>query len=758
MRRLSPLLSGLIALTLLIAGAPVLAQSRAQPRQISQFTISGLTLTKYPDIATSGRTVHIGANRNRSDAVYLSKADTAQSFSGAEVLGSAPGQPDFSPVSVAAEADGTVHMAWINQQTRQLLYRNRPAGGAFGPTRTITTSSGFPASINVGVDGNGVVYVAWRLADQPHRVVRSTDDGVNWSSPFLLGSRAGINFPFVVTGPGSQAAVVYTSPEGDSLQIFAAIWNGSSFNIERITPLSGNYADPTGAFDTDGNLYVAYRGVEGDANSGVWLATRQSDGQWQRSRIAQPSIVNDMVNVQTDPQGNLHLSWIATVSRQQQVFYAFRPRGGTFSDIVAAPNPGGSIFNSRLAANIGDESYGHVISEFFQGDGGTTSVRYYLFGTQVGPIVKADPVIEDNKEYSERKTSVLVTFNDVQGDPTQLRWRWGAAHDDNNDDSGGWQPFSNPITIPVPERILDAATCSPVMLFTQVRNADGAGEAQTDDIIFDTGISGSAVAINPYSRYRAPVFDPAASAGLTVTVGLGEIGLADIGTEGANDGDPAYTRVRGAYVEVRGPNDCSGLKSVSTGRSLTTFTKSLTITDNAFAGVIGYPGSMTVGENPLIVRVADQAGNFADFEQRLIYDPNKPVLTSSSPDSLTATSNPSATVLVRLDVRDVTVSDAYPGRGFWGVWVANSRTPVADPATNLDLRWSPIPAPGTGSEFSIEWSLGSGLPASQLTPGTYYIYMRFLDGAGNATDGVISTTLEIDQVTKPTTMLPLVRK
>ncbi|HMQ31989.1 MAG TPA: exo-alpha-sialidase, partial [Chloroflexaceae bacterium] len=282
---------------------------------------------------------------------------------------------------------------------------------------------------------------------------------------------------------------------------------------------------------------------------------------------------------------------------------------------------------------------------------------------------------------------------------------------------------------------------------------------QNDEIVFDTGISGSAVAINPYSRYKAPVFDPLASSeGLTVTVGLDELSLADIGTGGANDGDPAYTRVRGAYVEVRGANDCSGLRSVATGRTLTSFTRSVTITDNAFASVLGYPGVMSVGANQMIVRVADQAGNFADFQQTLTYDPDKPVLAASAPDSLTATSNPAATVLARLSVRGVSVSDAYPGRGFWGVWVANSRTPVANPATDTTLRWSPIPAPGTSSEFAVEWSLAAGLPASQVTAGTYYVYMRFLDGAGNATDGVISTTLEISQLTRPRLVLPVANR
>lgn len=755
MRRLYSLLSGLAAVALVLTAAPAFAQGSATPpRLIFQASIPGLNLSKFPDIAAAGRTVHIAANDNRSDAVYLSKPDSAQSFSGLEDLGDAPGQADFSPVSVATEADGTVHVAWINQQSRQLLYRSKAPGGAFGPQRTIVTSGGFPASINLAVASDGALYVAWRLADAPHRVVRSTNDGASWSSPILLGTQAGINFPFIATGPSGQAAVAFTAPSGDFLQIYVAIWNGSSFDIQRVTSVGSNYADPSAAYDTDGNLYIAYRGIEGDANSGVWIGALQG-GQWQLNRLAEPSVVHDTVNIQSDPQGNLHVAWIATVSGQQQVFYTFRPRGGTFTSIVAAPNPGGAIFNPRMAANIGDEAYAHVVAEFFQGDGTTTSVRYFLFGATSAPPVGAVPVIEDGEEITEREPTVQVAFNNVSGQPTQIRWRWGAAPDDAANDSSGWQTFTNLMNIPVPAAILDSAACTPVTLFTQVREADGdTSPAQNDAIIFDSGISARALAINPYSRTREGVFTPlAGTADLTVTMGL-----ADVGTEGAFDGDPAYTRVPAVYVEVRGNGDCSGLKNFSSGRTATSYGKAVTITNELFANVLGYPGVMSVGPNQMTLRVSDKAGNFTDYPQTVIYDPAKPILSSRLADSLTATSNPSATILARLNVKGVGVTDAYPGRGFWGVWVANSRTPVANPATDPALRWVPIKAPGNSSDFTIDWSLGAGLSASQVTSGTYVIYMRFLDGAGNATDDVISTTLTINQLTRVTTRLPVVRR
>ncbi|NTU82730.1 MAG: hypothetical protein HGA45_25730 [Chloroflexales bacterium] len=761
MRRLFSLISGLAVIVLVLAGMPVFAQSTTTPpRLIFQASIPGLNLSKYPDIATFDRTVHIGTNDNRQSAVYLSKADSSQTFGSLEVLGDAPGQADFSPVSIATGTDGSVHIAWINQRTRQLLYRTKPANGSFGATRTVLTSGGFPASINIAVASDGAIYIAWRLADTVHRVVRLANSNASPTGPYLLGTGIGINFPYLATGPQGQVAVAYTSASGDFLQIFLGIWNGNGFDIQQVSQANSNYADPSATYDPDGNLLVAWRGIEGESGSGVWLGTYQGNSRWQIDRVSNTSTVNDIPNVQADSQGNLHLAWISQVSGEQRVFYAFRPEGGALGNPISAPNPGGSIFNTRMAVNIGDEAYAHVLTEFFQGDGTTTSVRYYLFAATSAPAVGATPVIEDGDAYDERETAVQVSFTNVQGTPTQIRWRWGSAPNDTTSDSGGWQSYANPMNIPVLQSILDNTACTPVALYTQVREADGdTGGAQSDQITFDVGISARVIAANPYIRYRAGTFNPMAdTAGLTVTAGLGEAYPADFGAEGANDGDPGYTRLPVAYVEVRGLRECSGLRSFNMGRSALSLGKAVTVTNDLFANVLGYPSVMTVGSNEMLLRVVDKVGNFTDYPQTIIYDPNKPILSSSAADSLTATSIPTATILTRLSVKNVTVADTYSSRGFWGVWVANSRTAVTDPATSADLQWYPIQVPGTSSTFDISWSLGSGLSASQVTPGVYHIYMRFLDGAGNATDGVISTTVTISQLTRPKTELPQVRR
>jgi hypothetical protein len=285
-----------------------------------------------------------------------------------------------------------------------------------------------------------------------------------------------------------------------------------------------------------------------------------------------------------------------------------------------------------------------------------------------------------------------------------------------------------------------------VRLYTQVRTASQVtGQAQFDDVIIDNGVTAAVALTNPHLVRRSAQFSD----------------LADLNRDGgASDGDPAYTREPVAYVEIQGVNECSGINTLATARSTTRVAPSRKVTKDFFANVLPFPGAFALGSNAVMVRVVDKVGNIKDYNQTLTYDVTPPVLDSNSPGNVSATPGTDATILTSLKFSNVNVTDnAYPGRGFWGVWVANSRTAVANPTTDASLIWSPLAAPGTTPSFTItNWSLATGLTNDQLTAGSYTIYVRFLDGAGNPTAGVISTTVNLTKVTTPKTSLPLVRR
>jgi hypothetical protein len=80
------------------------------------------------------------------------------------------------------------------------------------------------------------------------------------------------------------------------------------------------------------------------------------------------------------------------------------------------------------------------------------------------------------------------------------------------------------------------------------------------------------------------------------------------------------------------------------------------------------------------------------------------------------------------------------GRRFWGIWVAVSRTNSAP--TDV-LKWNAVEVPNPTAAFTVNFSLFSSLADNERTAGDYYVFVRFLDGAGNPT----TATLNVPKIT-----------
>jgi hypothetical protein len=198
---------------------------------------------------------------------------------------------------------------------------------------------------------------------------------------------------------------------------------------------------------------------------------------------------------------------------------------------------------------------------------------------------------------------------------------------------------------------------------------------------------------------------------------------------------------------------------VAIGKNAQSLTTPDLIVNNRFDKRIFFPeNSLVPGRNDYIIQLKDKAGNTLDIPKTIYYDDTDPILITGTLN-LSPTLN--STLLVDLQFSNVNVTDTIydnNGRKFWGVWLAVSRSAV-DPNTASSLTWVPIRASGSGNNFVIEdFSLASGLATTSVTPGEYYVYARFLDGAGNSTDGFLTASRTITVVEGPQLRLPLVRK
>jgi hypothetical protein len=233
------------------------------------------------------------------------------------------------------------------------------------------------------------------------------------------------------------------------------------------------------------------------------------------------------------------------------------------------------------------------------------------------------------------------------------------------------------------------------------------------------------------------------------------------GAPGAQHGDPRYTRDQEFYLTISGTGECMGLQNYTVQGGSTG-----AIPEAGFADTVPLPSGSTPERN-ITVAVTDKINNSQNFQTSLVFDAGAPTLSNSGNPTVTmplTTTN----IIVPLSFDNITVNDAVygtqgenldQGKRFWGVWVAVSRTPTAPPTTDL-ARWAPVEVLNPDSTFTINWSLFSGLDTQSKTIGDYYVFVKFLDGAGNFTTGTIESakiTLE-SGFTKPMQYVPFAHR
>ncbi|WP_298407642.1 sialidase family protein [uncultured Chloroflexus sp.] len=755
-----------IVLTLLAGLIPVRSHAQAGAAFVLETSLPASN-TKYPQIAVDANGVYVSAVDGIPDngiAKLWIKGEEAPSFPAPLNLGpvTAGSAQDWYQTAVATAPTGEVYVLWIDQGSKTIKFRRREPVGAWHPvTFEVMRGHTFATEPALAVrTTDGQIVAAWRDGKNI-RFAFSNDRGATWSPVGVITAvEAYKSQTTLAAGPNGEVAVVFTRDTPRPLHVMAALWNGTAFDppVDINAGSSEVFADASVAFSPDPapntRIVIAFRG----ADDGIYFAEKLVSAfyaPWSATYLIDGK-GDGRVSVDYDQLGTLHLAWIRQGAggnrNANQLFYTARPVGSGFLPVVGSPTVA-SVFNTWADARVGVRAYMHVAHEKFDGD--VPKPHYTLFRAP-GVSFGSRPVIENDLPVigGEGKVSVNVTFPDLSAPhfPDQVRWRWGAPPTDTENDSGGWQAFAptgptSVLTVPIPPGLLTDDGCVERVLYTQLRRSvdNLIDQVRSDAVVIDAGVRGNAVVANPFSRMKTSPFTAATLVDL-------------IGEGGASDGHPDHTRVPAVFVELRSLGDCSGLQRFALAPSSATLTSvsNLAMSGNRFANILPYPGTISEGPMPVVLRMRDALGNPMTVERTLTYDVTPPTLNGGTMQVQTIAGGPS--IIVNLQFNSLSVTDnLYPGRGFWGVWLANSRSAVANPATDPNLVWIPVEAPGDGTSFSLVWSLASGLPETQVTAGTYYVYARVLDGAGNPSATALpEVTISLDQVTLPQVIIPIV--
>ena len=701
-------------------GSPVLIAENLLPRSndVKRPHVDTLPVSGQP------HTVFVSGVAERFEARLWSKPDSVPRFPDPQPMGTAEGQPDDTTTSVFVAPDRTIYYAWVNANANQIFLRARRPGDAdFGPPQLIVSNPAFPNDVEVGANEDGV-FVFWRLADGVIQYRRSRD-GVTWPDPPVrLMPGVALRRLDVAAGAGRQLIIGYTRPLDDVLHVYVSIWNRETgaFFEERIpTVVDRSFADPHVALNPGGGYFVAFRSDDG-VLGGAWFSERPARGAWSLpGRLVKGRVSSIAADV--DGFGNVHMAWIGDATGTPDLFYAFRRSGGSFEGPLLVRSGALPIFNLQLAANVRDQTYAHIVAERFTGSG--LRGQYYLFGAPVPLVTAAGIAIEAGATFTSRPV-VAVTFAGLQGDPNEVRWRWGAPPTDEENDSGGYRPFTNPLNVPAPPLPVPTL-CTPAVLYTQLRLGSVFQlDPNSDAITFDRAVQTTVTVVSPIEGF-----------------------------------DRAYTNQPTAAIALNNAAECSGLVAGVVSGPLNVPGGVLPL-DVAGRQALEVTVGLTGAPGPKTLRFAftDSVGNGLETERTIVYDPVRPVFDPSAA-TLALEPNPRGTSQLELVLDNAAAGDDVR---LLGIVVrpelspADGGAPVAGRPLVVPFgAMNEVGASDGRLRLRATVNLARSFAPAQLTPGVYRLVVTFTDAAGNESLASIASNVTLERITFPI-LQPLLRR
>ena len=197
------------------------------------------------------------------------------------------------------------------------------------------------------------MYVSWTRfgASTDINLVRSTDQGVTWSSPVLVSSEPGVQGSIPATGPDGEVYVAWYGYDFSSENIYfdKSTDGGITFGTDKVISPCPNAWFPSMAVDLsggtyNGNIYVTWND-ERNGDGDIFLSRSTDSGEtWSAAQ-----------RINNDPVGNgreQYWPWV-TVAESGEIdiiFYDTRntPNNSIIEAYLARSTDGGETFSNEL--------------------------------------------------------------------------------------------------------------------------------------------------------------------------------------------------------------------------------------------------------------------------------------------------------------------------------------------------------------------------------------------------------------------------
>ncbi|MDW8148618.1 MAG: hypothetical protein RMJ48_20265 [Roseiflexaceae bacterium] len=771
---------------------PVLVGTSDLPR--SNYTKFGELAASWT--TNTVHAIAVNGDRPRKDTFYWRKPDSSVSFPEPVDLGDSSGQTDYTGADVATawHNQNVVVVVWLDRDGNRIFFRRSDDGGqTWGSPRVVYQGGDFPVTPKVGIrsfaDGSlGEVVITWRDPELFYFTICNAQGEGCIGRQYLDGSNREKAYgqAAIAVGPNGALGIAYVT----SATVYARIWDstkaGAAALATRETVAAQNsldrYFDTTMAIAPSGAIFVAYRRLDrkletGGADQGdVFFAERKGPNNWPRSRINNVQS-RGTVAVAADQTGSLHFFWVRAREGASEYFYTKRLPDGSFTNNYIGSSPV-FIANGMATATVSDWAYGHGALEAFVPGG--QIMRYYLFRTPGDNCVAQTitigngntlpgislPVVRDPTVVGTIVPSTTCT-------PAEQRVVLNAQ-----DANAPATPWSGVYNVPIANLEQCRQTINVQLRANNRSQFDPQWRGATfiaDPSAAGTPVDAAVEVMNPKMLgVIPPTFSPITPAG-------------DLFSEGASGGDPGYTRIPQMHLRIADIGDCTGLTAYNVLYDANALFQS-GLMSGWFSSNLPLPplqpgAPLAPGETRFRIQVFDRAGNSFTLPRRMVYDPpgdngeGRPVMDLSR-TVLGADTN-TLTILRTLIITDIVVTDnlyrrgeSVPERGyvntqtppnssdqtkqFWGLWIAveylgkepdaaTRYPPLPHGGLTFDnLRWQAVEVPNAVAGARVRFNLFDGVldrtassPRNGFGPdltkdGTYRVYVKALDGAGNA--------------------------
>ncbi|NOK63834.1 MAG: hypothetical protein GFH27_549357n1 [Chloroflexi bacterium AL-W] len=764
--RMSHLAIFVLITLILMVNIPI--PSHVVQAQTSDYTVEwgdpGLAITTgsraiFPSLAfDNNNNAHIVFVDEDGRFFYIN--NIGGSFSAPQQIDSADGT-DRNPFFSLAISGSTLHFVYsLVREDFQIYYRQATINGAtpaWSDRQRISELSGDRKAFapELVVDEGGNAHITWiddSCGDEYNvfyrlRAANGTLSGI--SAPRGICDEFQNRPQITLTGNGTPHIAFQAGTD-----IYYARLEGSSWVGRNVSESSFNSSN--GTIATDGTaIYVAWGEGIASGNHDIRFRRSQDGGQNWSNIIAladSPQFSQFPDATWSPTTQRVYITWQDNTGGNLDIWYSeFDPA----TDITTQARQLINLNGDSTLPSIGVSANTAGIA--WQDRVGGEPTIYYLSGQMEGGCSGTLELEGGAEATNKTELSGVVTPQGCAPDQMQI------SVDEPPDSDTPRVPYASNITVPITD-----ASCESTTVYVQLFEDGSTGTAASDSITVDNSVTAQVRVSNPYSSNLPPTYTPPT---------LADVALQQGGFVGATDGSDGYTRDRLIYLGINDTGDCSGLARFSVPESIDS-----AISNGGFQSAIPLPGEGSIGMREFHVIVTDEANNesifpSADTKFQIIYDPAdtdpSPTVTDTLGLPILADGGTVAGDTVNSIIRTFTfdginVTDNLygqngenlgPGQQFWGVWMANSR--VDNDQDNPEMEWTAVRVPTPGVSFSVEWNIFTGLGyGPDLTQtGDYFIYIRFLDGAGNPSEGFLKTQVRLEPgYTVPTVHLPAIQR